>query len=113
NETLRASLVDYLHMWQYQTVEAANGQEALRQLAQRGQDVSLILSDAVMPMMGGIDLLRTIQQQGSQVPMILLTGHPLDEDEVNTVRSLGLHAWLPKPPDISKLASLIAEALIT
>jgi two-component system, cell cycle sensor histidine kinase and response regulator CckA len=111
NQILRASLVDHLQLWHYQTLEAANGQEALACLSEHSEEVMLVLSDAIMPRMGGVELLQTLQQEGYQIPMILLTGHPLNEEEVGTLRSLGLYAWLSKPPNVTKLAHLLAEAL--
>jgi two-component system, cell cycle sensor histidine kinase and response regulator CckA len=112
NEVLRAALIDYLQMWRYQTIEAANGEEALAQLTEHSKEIALVLSDAIMPRMGGVDLVRVMQQEGYKVPVILLTGHPLDEAEVNTLRTLGLHAWLSKPPDVRQLSQLIAQALV-
>jgi two-component system, cell cycle sensor histidine kinase and response regulator CckA len=112
NEVLRATLIDYLQMWRYQTIEAADGEEALTHLTERNKEIALVLSDAIMPRMGGVDLVRVMQQEGYKVPIILLTGHPLDAAEVNTLRTLGLHAWLSKPPDLKQLSQLISQALL-
>jgi two-component system, cell cycle sensor histidine kinase and response regulator CckA len=110
-ETLRAALRDYLHMWGYRTLEAAHGEEALTLLAEQGEPVSLILSDVVMPHLGGINLFRKLREQGGQIPIILLTGHPLEEDLIAALRAEGLQAWLSKPPNMPQLAQVIESVL--
>lgn len=111
NEPLRAALVNFLESWHYRTLEAANGVQALVRIAGSPEPVSLVLSDAVMPQMGGIALLHAMRQRGLQTPMILLTGHSLDEAELAPLRALGLHSWLLKPPDLARLAKAIRDAL--
>ena len=111
DSTLRVALKDYLQMWGYQVLEAANGQEGLLVVQQQRERVSLIVSDVVMPRMGGINLFRALQQQGTHIPIIFLTGHPLDEEMMAVLRAEGLQAWLPKPPDLGQLAQVIASVL--
>lgn len=108
---LQTALTDYLQMWGYRTISASNGEEALKLLQVEKEPVSLILSDVVMPRMGGINLFRALQAQGSQIPMILLTGHPLEEDMIATLRTEGLQIWLPKPPNLNQLAQAITKLL--
>jgi two-component system, cell cycle sensor histidine kinase and response regulator CckA len=110
-KTLRTALRDYLQMWGYRTLEAANGEEALTLLAEQGEPVSLILSDVVMPRLGGINLFRKLREQGGQIPIILLTGHPLDEEMIAALRAEGLQAWLSKPPNMPQLAQVIESVL--
>jgi two-component system, cell cycle sensor histidine kinase and response regulator CckA len=111
NETLRAALVDYLQKWNYRPLQAANGEEALKVLAVQSQEIALIISDAVMPRMGGVKLFHTLRQQKNNIPLILMSGHPLEEDTVANLRAVGLHTWLSKPPDLTQLAQAIAAAL--
>jgi DNA-binding NtrC family response regulator len=68
------------------------------------------LSDVVMPEMGGIELLRSIRSQGLQIPVILMTGHPLQE-EISGLQDLRLTAWMQKPPRLKQLSQIIAQAL--
>jgi len=103
-------LVDTLASLNYAVLEAVNGQEALTILEERGDEVALVLSDVVMPVMGGIALLHALRQQGRDTPMILLTGHPI-ETELEALRAQGLYAWLFKPPSMKQLAQTIAGAL--
>jgi PAS domain S-box-containing protein len=112
NETLRASLVEYLRLWQYQVAEVTNGEQALAYLAERRSEVALILSDVVMPRMGGVELFQALNQQGNQIPVILMSGHSLEEAQVAALQSQGLAGWLAKPLDMDRLAQMVATAVI-
>jgi len=70
----------------------------------------LIVSDVVMPEMGGIALFHALSKRGWQTPVILLTGHPMDK-ELEALQNQGLSAWLTKPPNLERLAQAIADAL--
>ena len=100
-------------------IEAANGHEALEILERRregGEDnrVPLVLSDVVMPEMGGIALLHNIKQRGLMVRVVLLTGHPLKK-ELDDLRARGadllLVGWLLEPPRLERLAQMVAQGL--
>ncbi|MAT96862.1 MAG: hypothetical protein CL608_06940 [Anaerolineaceae bacterium] len=106
----RQALVGSLAFLHYEVLEAANGREALTILAARANDIDLVLSDAVMPEMGGVALLHAMKQQNLAIPVVLLTGHPLSR-ELENLRSLGLAGWLPKPPDLVNLSQLLAQVL--
>ncbi len=108
--TLRAALSETLELLNYEVLQAANGQEALAVMETRGKEIHLVLSDVVMPGMGGMALFHALRDRGWQTPVILITGHPLDE-ELNALQAQGVHAWLPKPPNIDRLAQAIADAL--
>jgi two-component system cell cycle sensor histidine kinase/response regulator CckA len=107
---VRRALVESLELLGYQVMQAANGQEALAALERRDAEVDLLLSDVVMPGMGGKALLHAMRERGSTVPVVLLTGHPL-EKEMEELRAKGMADWLPKPPALEQLAEVVARAL--
>ena len=109
-DTVRAALVESLQGLNYRTLEAVNGQQALALMEEHGDQVALVLSDVVMPGMGGKALFRALREWGWRTPVILLTGHPLDK-EFETLHSEGLSAWLTKPPTLEHLAQALADAL--
>ncbi len=110
NPITREALIDSLDLLNYHVLSAANGQEALRMLDEYEDQVALILSDIVMPEMGGVALLRSINQRGLAVRMVMLTGHPLDQ-ALEELHPLGLVDWMLKPPSMENLADVIARAL--
>ena len=106
---LREALTDTVDLLGYRTLSAANGRQALALLGQHAE-IGLILSDLVMPELGGRALLQEVKQRGLATPVVILSGHPLD-DELASLQSLGLSGWLLKPPQIKQLAAMLAQAL--
>jgi len=115
----REALVDSLELLNYRVLAAANGREALaileRQTSEVSEDfrslgVALVLSDVVMPGMGGIELLQALKERGLAVRVVMLTGHPLEE-ELESLRAQGMSDWLFKPPSLEQLAEVVAQAL--
>jgi PAS domain S-box-containing protein len=108
NASTRQALKTVLETLNYKVVEAANGEEALSRL--ETTEVALILSDVVMPKMGGRALLYALKERKIAAPVILLTGHPL-ENELETLSEVGLSNWLSKPPSLTELAEAVNQAL--
>ncbi len=108
-EFVRKALVELLSAWNYRVLAAANGVEALRALEPCAA-VDLVISDIVMPQMGGVSLLKELRRRGCRVPVVLMTGHAFDFDPAE-LRSLGLSGWLNKPPSIAELAEVVAKTL--
>ncbi|MAT98259.1 MAG: hypothetical protein CL608_14035 [Anaerolineaceae bacterium] len=110
DDATREALVDSLHLLNYTVLEAANGREALAILDNKANVISLVLSDVVMPEMGGIALFHAMQQQQINIPVILLTGHPLSK-EFDNLKNAGLSAWLAKPPELVTLSHTLFQVL--
>jgi PAS domain S-box-containing protein len=110
NVALRKALAATLEALNYRVLEAADGREALDILEQRAEEVSLVLSDLVMPEMGGQALFHAMRQRGPNLPVVMLSGHPL-ESELEDLQTQGLAGWMLKPPDLEQLAQLLARAL--
>jgi two-component system cell cycle sensor histidine kinase/response regulator CckA len=119
DDAARAALVDGLELLNYRVVETTNGQEALSILEQYADQppadpkhkIALVLSDVVMPGMGGRALFQALKERNLATKVVLLTGHPLDEGELEGLRSQGLRGWLLKPLSIERLSQVVAEAL--
>ncbi len=110
NVTAREAMVESLTLLNYRVVEATNGHRALEILEKHGDEIALVISDVVMPQMGGIALFHALRERGLQIPMLMLTGHPM-ERELENLRKRGLSGWLLKPPNLEELASAVSQAL--
>ncbi|MGQ9600459.1 MAG: PAS domain S-box protein [Anaerolineae bacterium] len=106
---IRETLAETLELLNYSIMTATNGREALALLAEHS-DIALVLSDGIMPDMGGVALFRAMRQEGHMVPMVILTGYPMEE-ELDKLHRHGLKGWLPKPPDPEELSRIVARAL--
>ncbi|MBN2006557.1 MAG: response regulator [Anaerolineae bacterium] len=110
NPAMRAALVETLSGLNYHVLEAPNGNVALAMLENHAGEVALVLSDMVMPEMGGAALFHAMRQRGLRIPVIMLSGHPL-ENELQDLQSQGLAGWLLKPPDLAHLAQALRRIL--
>lgn len=108
NDSLREGLATVLSMLNYQPLTAANGREALAILEQSAVD--LLLCDLIMPEMGGEELLQIMQQHGLAVPVVVLSGHPMEIKE-KALQNFSVVSWVVKPPGLKDLAATIAQAL--
>jgi two-component system cell cycle sensor histidine kinase/response regulator CckA len=106
----RGALVESLKFLGYRTLEAINGEQALNVLAQRGAEVALILSDIVMPSMGGMALIQVLRERQWKKPVLLVTGHPL-RDELKSLQPVFPVDWISKPPTLDLLAAKVARLL--
>ena len=110
NPDLLRALHDTIEVLGYTPVTATNGIEAIKILEESEVAVDLILSDLVMPGMGGDALLAALRARNITTPVVILSGHPLDA-ELPSLADQGLAGWLLKPVDAEVLAKTLAQAL--
>lgn len=105
-EALRALLENY----HYRVLTASNGLEALKCFEQAQDSVSLVVSDVVMPKMGGVALYRVLLERWPELKMLFITGHPL-EGESQALLEDGLVHWLQKPFSVRDFSQAIQDLL--
>jgi CheY-like chemotaxis protein len=110
NTDYRISLVEILQLESYLTLEAENGQLGLQMI--RHHSPNLIVCDVDMPVMNGIEVLRTVKTDPifASIPFLIITGHR-DEQTLKTSRALGVEAYLTKPITIPTFLSTIGHFL--
>ncbi len=94
--SIRSLLSDTLQYSGFNTLSAANGEEALKVLADNAVD--LVLTDLHMPVMNGLQLLEAMKKNTltATVPVVILTSEP-DPLLRRRAKELGLSAWIKKP----------------
>ncbi|MGD8814748.1 MAG: PAS domain S-box protein [Anaerolineales bacterium] len=110
DQILREALTDSLKILNYQVLQAADGAEALGILEQHEDEVALVMSDLVMPKMGGKALLEAMRKRDIALPVVILSGHSL-ESEISNLQTLGLAGWMLKPPNIEQISQMLAQVL--
>ncbi len=113
NPATRAALVESLENLNYQVIATPSAEAALDRLTHPHHEISLVLSDVVMPGMSGVALVHTMQERAMTPKVILLTGHPLEREleELMKEELSRLATWLLKPVTLEKLGQIIANAL--
>lgn len=102
---LRAALEGDHH----QVFEAANGRLGLELYRERSVD--LIITDLVMPVMNGFDVISQLTRDAVQVKVIAMTG---DADAINRLAAAKLleaRQVLRKPFDLDTLLDMVQHAL--
>ncbi|MGH7629894.1 MAG: response regulator [Gemmatimonadales bacterium] len=72
--------------------------------------VDLVIADYVMPRLNGLDLLRILEKEGYQIPVIIMTGYSSIENAVVSIKS-GAVDYLTKPIRAETLEIAINQAL--
>ena len=95
----RRLVVRWLNRASIRCLEAADGASALEMVRANAHGIDLVILDVMMPGMGGLDVLKTMQADEALklVPVILLSAHADDEAAVVTSASLGAVDHLSKP----------------
>jgi CheY-like chemotaxis protein/anti-sigma regulatory factor (Ser/Thr protein kinase) len=88
---------------------AGNGVEALDAMARRTPD--LVLTDMIMPEMGGLELVQAIRSGYPGVPVILMTAHGSEDIALKALQS-GAASYLPKKTLARDLAETIEQVMI-
>lgn len=103
-------MCNWLTLRQYDVLSASNSAEAVR-LASVGEP-DLILLDASMPGVGGIETCRTLRttERTYHVPIILVTGPDLISGRIDALMA-GAHDFIPKPVALDDLNTRIHSLL--
>lgn len=108
-ERLRIAMRETLKSLGYRVLTAANGQEAL-EVSQSGQALDLVITDVVMPKMGGEQLLQALKEDHPTLPVVAVTGHVANV-EAQTLEETGFAGVVTKPFQLERLAQVVYHAI--
>ena len=105
---VRESLRRSLSFNGYDVVTAADGQEALDQIAADRPDA--VVLDLMMPRLDGLQACRTLRSQGDDLPVLMLTARDGVADRVAGLDA-GADDYLPKPFALEELLARLRALL--
>jgi signal transduction histidine kinase/CheY-like chemotaxis protein len=112
NDMVRGLAHTVLVAQHYHVVATRSGEEALEMVRRQGRHIALLVTDMVMPGMGGAQLARELQALQPDIKVILTSGYSSrDETLLNTFDTQV--AFLPKPYTPESLTNAVAMALET
>jgi CheY-like chemotaxis protein len=94
----------------FEVLTAPNGKKALEVFEKNQKQITLVLTDMVMPEMDGLELVNELRKKDPYVKVIVLTGYPLGED-AKKLKQFGIATWIQKPVTLNQLAQAISETL--
>jgi two-component system OmpR family response regulator len=105
----RRMVTSYLREHDLEASAVSNGREVTQYLA--AGEPSLIILDLRLGREDGLDILRGIRQGGSDVPVIITTGHRLDEVDRVVGLELGADDYVTKPFGLRELLARVRAVL--
>ena len=105
---LQRMILNYFSENNIRTVLASNRDEMLQQL--RRNEVNLVILDLRLGQQDGLDLLREVRA-GSDVPVIIITGHRRDDIDRVVGLELGADDYLTKPFNLRELLARVRAIL--
>ncbi|MBM4379862.1 MAG: sigma-54-dependent Fis family transcriptional regulator [Deltaproteobacteria bacterium] len=107
---LRKVLAALLRREGYDVTVAEDGQVASAEFDRNGADV--VVTDLIMPRLGGMELLHHVNQASPDVPVIIMTAHGTVDSAVEAIKA-GAFDYITKPFDQAELQAVIAKAVRT
>jgi DNA-binding response OmpR family regulator len=101
---MRAMLIDNLEFEGYGVTAVDTGEAALAEL--EGTPYSLLIVDVMLPGISGFDVCRRLRDQGTYVPIILLTARTHERDRVRGL-DLGADDYVSKPFSVRELLARV------
>jgi len=105
---MRQFLVAAFEQEGHQVLEAAHGRQALNMLADTAAHPDIVISDVMMPLVGGVELCSTLKSDPStaDIPVVLMSAaHP------GASTNSGADAIIGKPFDLETLDDLVQRLL--
>ncbi|MBA2510087.1 MAG: response regulator [Rubrobacteraceae bacterium] len=97
----------------YEVTEAEDGQEAI-EILEGGAVPDLLITDSLMPRMGGLELVRSVRNSPNSavagLPVIMLTSRQAERDVIEGLE-IGLDDYVMKPFSPDELAARVRTAL--
>jgi len=106
---IRALVRKILRRQGYEVLEAANGQDALALCRDHVQRVDLLITDVLMPHMGGRELVERLQTQGHDMKVLYVSGYTGEATAYSDLPP-GT-AFLQKPFTLGSLLDKVKEVL--
>jgi DNA-binding NtrC family response regulator len=100
----RRGLTELVRAWGYEAEGAADGQEGLERVTTYRP--AAVLADMVMPRMDGLELLRRLKDQLSELTFVLITAQASIDTAVSAMKE-GAYDYLTKPVDPQRLRTLL------
>lgn len=109
-DAVRAVLARTLQAEGYEVLVAREGNEALRELEEIGGAADLVITDLVMPGMGGAQLAHELTQRYPRLPLVWMSGHPREAQFPREIPGKN-QLFLMKPVAPDALLDAVAQVL--
>jgi two-component system cell cycle sensor histidine kinase/response regulator CckA len=99
-----------LRKFGFVVIEAKNGQDALMLWEKEGKTVDVVLTDVVMPAMGGAELAKALRGRRQDLRVVFMSGYTQGTLELSSMDEAATR-FLPKPFTADQLVNTLRELL--
>jgi len=110
NNDVRSTGKDVLESLGYKVIEASDGLNAVEKFTSNQNDIDLVITDVVMPKLGGVEAAARILKIKPEAKVIFSSGYDRDEDLENEMPMTDA-IMLPKPFSVIELSKIISGHL--
>jgi PAS domain S-box-containing protein len=110
DEATLNAVFEILETLNYRVFTARDGLQALEIIERENGSIDLILSDLVLPEMGGVALYRELENRNIDTKIVFMTGYPLGTG-TKELLDYNKVTWIQKPIRSETLAEVIHEAI--
>jgi len=105
-------IVEIVEELGYKTIKADNGKQALELYEKNKDNIDILLTDIIMPVMDGAELILNIREDDDNIPVVAMTGYDVD----GTMKSKNIvtnehTVVIQKPVNISVLSRYLRKLL--
>ncbi len=106
----RTAVLETLQSLNYRVLVAVDGQQALQIFEQHQDEIDLVLSDLVMPGIGGMQLYQNLRARRPDLKLVLMTGYPTGSGTRDLLERENV-IWVQKPLDSQTIARIVQKSL--
>ncbi len=110
DSTIREAIIEALQPLGYRLLEASDGAEALRIIEEESEKIDLLLTDLVMPEVGGRELVEAILSKRPGTKVIVMSGYIENEADFQYFKKSGV-TMVEKPILPSRFRKILRQVL--
>lgn len=111
SELMRELVLETLESMGYTALVAKDGQQAIRICNQFAGTIDLLLSDVVMPRMGGPEVMKKVKQIRPEIAVLFMSGYTSDVTIRHGVSNTEI-SFIQKPFSSTELMHKVREAMV-
>lgn len=108
-EKLRTTVSDFLKLYDYEIIEAKDGEVAIKEFEENINTIDLVLLDIMLPVYDGQYVLKKIRDV-SEVPVIMMTAKSGDYEQIKSFGN-GVDDYIKKPFMLALLKARVEAVL--
>ncbi len=109
DDAFRAALIEFLQLRGRQVRSCRDGQEAIRVLQEENEPYDVVITDLIMPSIGGLEVIQAAKKRYAETQVVVITGFASLETAIDSMRQ-GAFDYIAKPFKLVEL-DLIVEKI--